>query len=238
MESLESSPLFIIAFAVFTLGGIGTLIWGVLTSRQKYAKPLDSEPEMSPAKKVALFIFGVLIIIIAVLAITGNFPDGGIQLPSLEGLIGFQLPDNETRDGCQVSSKFGPKILQWCEPVTKYAVEYGIDPDLIAAMIVQESGGNPSAISHQGAVGLMQVMPNDGSTPFMCENGPCFANRPSTQELLDPEFNIKQGVKILREQIMKYNNVRGGLMGYGPSGVGYYYADIVLSIYQRNKGDS
>jgi len=44
---------------------------------------------------------------------------------------------------------------------------------LIAAVILQESGGDPSAYSSSGAVGLMQVMPRDGiAAEFMCVNGP------------------------------------------------------------------
>ena len=56
--------------------------------------------------------------------------------------------------------------------------------DLIAAVILQESGGDPLSYSVSGAVGLMQIMPRDGlAEAFMCINGPCFSSRPTIEEL-------------------------------------------------------
>jgi soluble lytic murein transglycosylase-like protein len=83
-------------------------------------------------------------------------------------------------------------------------------------------------------VGLMQVMPRDGiAASFQCANGPCFTSRPSMEELFDPEFNIQYGVRMLSGLQKKFGSLRDALMAYGPANVGYYYADIVLAIYQR-----
>ena len=102
--------------------------------------------------------------------------------------------------------------------------------------MVQESGGNPDAYSHSGAVGLMQVMPRDGlAAGFMCVNGPCFGSRPSMSELYDPEFNVSYGTRMLSGLVAKRGSVRDGLMAYGPANVGYYYADKVLAIYENNR---
>jgi len=158
---------------------------------------------------------------------------------------GFQAtqPDQATTKelapeptGCQVSDSFPTKILQWCELISSYANRYNLPPDLIASVIWQESGGNPSAYSKSGAVGLMQVMPKDGkAASFMCVNGPCFSSRPSTTELNDPEFNIAFGTKMLAELYLRHGSFRDALMSYGPMNVGYYYADKVLNIYENNK---
>lgn len=135
---------------------------------------------------------------------------------------------------CRISSKFPQKINRWCKTITHYADKYGLDPNLVAALIWQESGGNPLAYSKSGAVGLMQVMPRDGiAASFMCVNGPCFSNRPSIEELQNPEFNVSYGTKMLAGLLVKKGNMRDALKAYGPINVGYYYADKVLGIYER-----
>ncbi|MEN6408557.1 MAG: transglycosylase SLT domain-containing protein [Anaerolineaceae bacterium] len=135
---------------------------------------------------------------------------------------------------CQVSEGYPETVRQWCGLITQYAQENNLDPNLIAALILQESGGDPTAYSHSGAVGLMQVMPRDGiAASFQCNSGPCFASRPTIQELEDPEFNVSYGTRMLAGLINKRGNTRDALMAYGPANVGYYYADIVLAIYEK-----
>lgn len=131
-----------------------------------------------------------------------------------------------------ISEKFPKEIGRWCDLIAKYS--NNLDPNLIAALILVESGGNPNAISKSGAVGLMQIMPSDGkAASFICINGPCFADRPKTRELLDPEFNIKYGSKMLSRFIVQQGGVREGLMAYGPKDQKSHYADLILSTYKR-----
>lgn len=135
---------------------------------------------------------------------------------------------------CKVNSSFPDSILRWCDPITHYSEKRGLDPDLVAAIIWQESGGKPQAYSSSGAVGLMQIMPSDGvSASFMCINGPCFSARPKIAELEDPEFNISYGTKMLAGLQSRTGDLREALKSYGPMNVGYYYADKVLGIYQK-----
>jgi hypothetical protein len=135
---------------------------------------------------------------------------------------------------CHVSAKYPHKVRQWCHLISHYAQQNNLEADLIAALIWQESGGNPVAYSRSGAVGLMQVMPRDGiASSFMCKNGPCFTNRPTISELEDPEFNIKYGTRMLANLRSHYGNLRDALKHYGPMDVGYSYADKVLNIYNN-----
>lgn len=191
-------------------------------------------------------IVGVLALISFSLVITS-----GLSLPPIARAEGLPDPTPAATDSveitgeeansavsmnyaCEVSGNFPPEITQWCSLITQYAQQNNIPTDLIAALIWQESGGNPNAYSHSGAVGLMQVMPRDGiSATFMCKNGPCFANRPTINELHDPEFNIKYGTKMLTGLFNRSGSWREALKAYGPMDVGYSYADKVLSIYER-----
>jgi soluble lytic murein transglycosylase-like protein len=140
----------------------------------------------------------------------------------------------QSTDSCAINQGFPEKIMRWCDLITRNSLKQGLDPDLLAALILQESGGNPSAYSHSGAVGLMQVMPRDGlAAAFMCPNGPCFKNRPTINELENPEFNVAYGTKMLAGLINQRGSLREALKYYGPADVGYYYADIVLGLYEQ-----
>ncbi len=142
-------------------------------------------------------------------------------------------PEPENAE-CLVSHKFPSEILQWCKDITTLAGEAQLPPNLVAAIIWQESGGDASAYSASGAVGLMQIMPRDGiAASFECINGPCFATRPTTDELLDPRFNMEFGTRMLRGLIDKLGSEREALKAYGPMDVDYYYADKVLAIYEN-----
>jgi soluble lytic murein transglycosylase-like protein len=134
------------------------------------------------------------------------------------------------------SASYPAAVTQWCSLIEQYAQEQNLDPNLVAAVILEESGGNPQAYSSSGAVGLMQIMPRDGlAANFICGSNPCFSSRPSMNELFDPESNIAYGTRMLGSLYNKYGNIRDALLAYGPTGMGYSYADIVLGIYDRYK---
>jgi hypothetical protein len=142
----------------------------------------------------------------------------------------------DSSSDCSVASSYPQTVRQWCNLIDPYARAQNLDPNLIAAVILQESGGNPLAYSSSGAVGLMQVMPRDGlAAGFTCGSSPCFSSRPGMHELYDPEFNISYGSRMLGSLYGKYGGLRDALLAYGPANVGYYYADIVLDIYDRYK---
>jgi soluble lytic murein transglycosylase-like protein len=68
---------------------------------------------------------------------------------------------------------------------------HDIDPELIRAVIRQESGFNPLAVSHKGAQGLMQLMPET-------------ARRLGVQDVFDPAENVLGGAKLLRQLMDRY----------------------------------
>lgn len=82
----------------------------------------------------------------------------------------------------------------------------------------------------------MQIMPRDGiAADDICKYGLCYADRPTTKQLRDPEFNIDFGIGYLADLIDQENGSlrRDALRRYGPSEVGYAYADTILSLYSE-----
>ncbi|MSQ72121.1 MAG: lytic transglycosylase domain-containing protein [Betaproteobacteria bacterium] len=77
-----------------------------------------------------------------------------------------------------------------------------VDAALIHAVILVESGYNPSARSGKGAVGLMQLMPDT-------------AKRYGVLDRLDPAQNIHAGARYLRDlQLMFHNDIQLVLAAY------------------------
>ncbi|MHB8134230.1 MAG: lytic transglycosylase domain-containing protein [Anaerolineaceae bacterium] len=152
--------------------------------------------------------------------------------PKLTDLSVVNSNQSKSNDvNCTLPKSYPDSIQQWCSIIENFSLKYEIEPDLIAAVILQESGGQSEAYSASGAVGLMQIMPKDGiAENFQCINGPCFRNRPTMEELFNPDFNIEYGSKMLSNLYQNHGNWRDALKSYGPMDVGYYYADIILEI--------
>ena len=97
---------------------------------------------------------------------------------------------------------FGPMVNQ-------AAKENNLDPKLLNAVVEQESGYNPNAISRAGATGLMQLMPETAQTL-------------GVKNPLNPVENIRAGAKYLSSLLNRYQgNVMLALSAYnaGPGNV-------------------
>ena len=185
---------------------------------------------------------GVFVAIIAVIAFTSLISQTSVAQAYSEPASGQAAVAQESTPAaappaqttCGLHQKFPASISQWCSLIENYAQKYNLESQLVASVMLQESGGDPNAYSASGAVGLMQVMPRDGlAADFMCSGRPCFGSRPSMADLFDPDYNISYGARMLAGLIQKYGSVRDALKAYGPANDGYHYADIVLSIYQN-----
>lgn len=179
-----------------------------------------------------------ILIVIACSALANTTPSLAYESGTHSQLESTKSPaDWDIDQDCAVSQDFPDQVRRWCDEITHYAESYSVSPNLIAAVIWQESGGNPDAYSHSGAVGLMQIMPRDGlAAEFMCINGPCFASRPTIAELEDPSYNIEFGVKMLAGLYQRHQDWRDALKAYGPMDMGYRYADMVLALYNQSGG--
>jgi soluble lytic murein transglycosylase-like protein len=138
------------------------------------------------------------------------------------------------RAPAQIANLMKRKYLE--EVIEKYAKKYGVDEDLIWAVVRQESGFNPHAVSPKGAMGLMQLMP--GTAALMGVSDP-----------FDVEQNIAGGVKYLEQCLNQFNqSVPLALAAYnaGPGNVVKYQGcppfaetrNYVLTILQAYAGES
>lgn len=67
----------------------------------------------------------------------------------------------------------------------------GVKPELIRAVIGQESGSRPCAVSPKGAQGLMQLMP-------------ATAAQFNVSDPFNPQQNVEAGTKLLKQLLDKY----------------------------------
>ena len=108
-------------------------------------------------------------------------------------------------------SKNAPKS-QILSMIDKVARKHGVDEKLVRALVRQESGFNPKATSHCGAMGLMQLMPST-------------AKGLGVKDAYNPVQNVEGGVKYLKSMLNRYNgNVILALAAYnaGPGAVDKY----------------
>ena len=124
--------------------------------------------------------------------------------------------------------------LPYGEIIDRVANRLQVDSLLLASVMEAESGFNPYAISPQGALGLMQVMPDT-------------AGYRTVEDLMEPEVNVEVGARYLAHLLEQFDgNLALALASYnaGPGIVKQYggmppfpetrrYVDRVLTRYVR-----
>ena len=89
------------------------------------------------------------------------------------------------------SAEKAPGSVELESLVQEAGRRHDVDPELIRAVMRQESGFNPLAVSRKGARGLMQLMPET-------------AKRLGVQDVFDPAENVLGGAKLLRQLMDRY----------------------------------
>lgn len=95
-----------------------------------------------------------------------------------------------------------PRITEYSDLIEQAARQYGIDPNLLRALIQKESSGDRYAKSSAGAMGLTQLMPGT-------------ARRYGVTNAYDPAQNITGGAHYLSDLLRMFGgNERLALAGY------------------------
>lgn len=111
--------------------------------------------------------------------------------------------------GLKAGADISPRIDEYIPIIEETAKKYGIPPEIIVAVIDQESRGQKDIVSPKGAQGLMQLMPDTAKDLGVTDS-------------FDPAQNIDGGVRYLRQMLDKYDqNLVHALMAYnwGPTRV-------------------
>jgi soluble lytic murein transglycosylase-like protein len=106
--------------------------------------------------------------------------------------------------------------------VDKTAKRYGLEPQIVKALIEEESGWCASAEGDNGqSIGLMQIQPRWHKERL---------TRLGITNLYDPEQNVTVGCDILSELLGKYGNYKDALSVYnsGSTEGGKAYAERIL----------
>lgn len=108
--------------------------------------------------------------------------------------------------------------LRYEDEITASAATHGVDPYLVAAVIRSESSWDPEASSHQGARGLMQLMPETAQD--MVAKGLVDGKRYSYENLEDPTVNIEYGCAYLSYLLTYFNGATDRAIAAYNAGMG------------------
>ena len=87
--------------------------------------------------------------------------------------------------------------------------EYGVDYEMVKAVIQTESDWNHKVVSTVGAIGLMQILPSTANKEF----------NTSKEDLFDPYVNVTVGIKYLSHLNKHFDDLDATLTAYshGPT---------------------
>jgi len=168
------------------------------THSKKYLKAVEEEIRILKEKKLLL-------------EAQANDLDGQIKSGNITqyGVVTDDGSGYTQTSNSSGGSSWGGK---YAKEINAAAKKYGVNPLLVAAIIKQESGFNPRAVSGAGARGLMQLMPGT-------------ARELGVKNSFNAKQNIDGGTKYIAQQLKAFGgNLNKALAAYnaGPGNVRKY----------------
>jgi len=122
---------------------------------------------------------------------------GGGEIACARALVARIAPDEvpfpePAGDAPVAAAADGPAGSPFSDEIAEAAGAWGVDPDLVRAVIEVESAFEPRAVSARGAMGLMQLMP-------------ATARQYGVADPFDPRANIEAGTQHLRSLLDRYD---------------------------------
>lgn len=93
-------------------------------------------------------------------------------------------------------------VLEHRDAIDDAARRHGVDPRLVAIIVLVESSGNPDAVSSRGATGLMQLMPATAAHVAATHG----LSAPSQNDLKDVSRNLELGVLHLADLVADFGD--------------------------------
>jgi len=183
--------------------------------------------------EVARFFFMFTMILGVSLVSIHNGPKDAQKINNTQDI----LQNEDLRPSYDIPSKFRHKKEHLFHPIIlQEASRHEVDPALVKAIIMAESGYNPNAISKKGAKGLMQLMPST-------------AQALGVEDAFNPEQNISGGVRYFKQLVNRFDgDVKLALAAYNagskkvrhyqgipPYKATHYYIEKVFKYYELYK---
>jgi len=142
-------------------------------------------------KKVAL-TFNILFIS-TFFAFSSSGEKNPRPLPQYEPVVEDEQMIKEPTVNIQISAALVKRSRPYHSIILKAASHYVVDPALVKAIIMAESGYDPQAVSSEGASGLMQLMPRT-------------AEALGVEDAFNPEHNVNAGVRYFKYLLEEFND--------------------------------
>ncbi len=140
---------------------------------ESYVKASRQRPAVFPARVVLVLFLLLIVAILALMMTRGSL---------------HRLRAQREEAALEYDRLVARHTVRYREWIEKYALENGIEPAYVAAIILRESSYDPQATSSVGARGLMQVM--EDTFDYVRRN---LGESTIFDDMYDPETNIRYG---------------------------------------------